>query len=162
MKHRSLLLVATVFGFAVLFAAVGIAGTAVQDTIVFKPIAGEGKYQDRTVTFTHKKHVDEHKVTCGECHHDKDGKALTNLKEGDNVQKCIECHTKPGEVDKDKKMEWRKQKVSKKEQQKMSLEYHAEALHENCIDCHKDHNRKNKTKAAPQACTQCHENGKKE
>ena len=63
MKHRSLLLVATVFGFAVLFAAVGIAGTAVQDTIVFKPIAGEGKYQDRTVTFTHKKHVDEHKVT---------------------------------------------------------------------------------------------------
>jgi hypothetical protein len=157
MKRRSLLLIAAVLGFAVLFAAVGIAGTAMEDTIVFKPTAGEGKYQDRTVTFTHKKHIEEHKLTCGECHHDKDGKPRADLKAGDDVQKCSECHSKPGEAPKDKKMEWRKQKLSKQEQQKLSLEYRAEAFHANCVTCHKEHNRKNKTKAAPQACTQCHE-----
>mgnify|MGYP001066700617 CR=1 FL=1 len=157
MKQRSLLLIAVVCGFAVMFAAIGIAGTTVEDVIIFKPIAGEGKYQDRTVTFTHKKHIEEHKVACGECHHDENGKPLTDLKMGDDVQKCIECHTKPGEVPKDVKMEWRKKKVKRSEQKTLSLEYHAEAFHENCVDCHKDHNRKNKTKAAPQACTQCHE-----
>ncbi len=158
MKHRSLLLVVAVFGMVTLFAAaVGIAGTEVKDTITLKPIAGEGKYQDRTVTFTHKKHIEEHKLNCGECHHDENGKALTDLKAGDEVKACIECHKKPGEVPKELKMEWRKNKVSKKEMQKMELEYNAEAFHANCVDCHKDHNRKNKTKAAPQACTQCHE-----
>jgi len=156
MKRRSLILVAAVFGFATLFAAVVVAGTTVEDVITFKPIAGEGKYQDRTVTFSHTKHHEEYNIGCGECHHDENGKALTNLKVGDNVQKCIECHSKPGEVATDEKMKWRKEKISRKDQKKMSLEYHAEALHENCIECHKDYNKKNKTKAAPQACTQCH------
>ena len=41
------------------------------------------------------------------------------------------------------------------------MEYHAEALHENCISCHKDYNKKNKTKAAPQSCTKCHPKKKK-
>lgn len=43
------------------------------------------------ITFSHAKHVDEYKAGCGECHHNKDGKVL-ELKKGDSVQKCIECH----------------------------------------------------------------------
>ena len=31
-------------------------------------------------------------IGCGECHHDKDNKPLNNLKIGDDVQNCIECH----------------------------------------------------------------------
>jgi hypothetical protein len=150
-------MITAVFGFAVLFAAIAIAGTTVKDVITFEPIAGEGKYQDRTVTLSHKKHIEEYDIGCGECHHDENGKALSNLKAGDDVKACIECHTKPGEVPKDVKMEWRKKRVKRDEQKKLSLEYHAEAFHENCITCHKSYNRKNKTKAAPQTCTKCHE-----
>ncbi len=156
MKRRSLILIAAVSGFAMLFAGVVVAGTDFEDVIILKPIAGEGKYQDRTVTLTHKKHYEEYNIGCGDCHHDENGKPLSDLKIGDDVQECIECHSKPGEVPKDEKMKWRKERVPRKEQQKMSLEYHAEAFHENCIECHKDFNKKNKTKAAPQACTQCH------
>ncbi len=157
MKRRTLLLIAAAFSFVVLYAAAVFAGTTVPETITLKPQAGTGKYQDRTITFTHKKHIDEHKIACGECHHDANGKALTNLKPGDDVKACIECHKKPGEVPRDVKMKWRKEKLSRKQQQKMSLEYLAEAFHENCVTCHKQYNRKNKTRAAPQACTQCHQ-----
>ena len=52
-------------------------------------------------------------------------------------------------------------KASKKEIAAKEMEYHAEAIHENCITCHKAYNKKNKTKAAPQACTKCHPKKKK-
>ena len=41
------------------------------------------------------------------------------------------------------------------------VELVAEAIHANCISCHKDYNKKNKTKAAPQSCTKCHPKKKK-
>jgi hypothetical protein len=102
------------------------------------------------VTFTHQKHASEYKIGCGECHHDDQGKPLTNLKEGDPVKSCFDCHNKPGEL-KGKKAEG----LSDKEK----LAYHANALHQNCIDCHKQHNKETKTKAAPQTCKECHPKG---
>jgi hypothetical protein len=98
------------------------------------------------ITFSHAKHSDDYKIGCGECHHDKDNKPLT-LKKGDSAQKCIECHKKPGEI---------KGKEAQSMSDKEKREYHANALHDNCIDCHKDYNKKNNTKAAPQTCTKCH------
>ncbi len=47
-------------------------------------------------TFSHKKHNEEYKIGCGECHHDAKGKPLNDLKLGDDVQGCIECHKIPG------------------------------------------------------------------
>lgn len=99
------------------------------------------------VEFSHAKHVDEYKAACGECHHDENGKARTDLKKGDAVEKCIECHKKPGEI---------KGKDAKGLDAKQKREYHVNALHDNCRDCHKAHNKKNKTKAAPVTCTGCH------
>jgi len=98
--------------------------------------------------FTHKKHAEEYKIGCGECHHDKNGAPLNDLKKNDNVENCIACHTKPGQAPRPKD----KTKLSLKEK----LEYHAEAIHENCIKCHKEYNKKNDTKAAPSSCSKCH------
>ncbi|GEM_PF-362036 len=100
------------------------------------------------VIFTHKKHIQEHKIGCGECHHDKDGKPLNNLTENDEVKGCIACHTKPGKAPRKKG----KEKLSSREK----LKFHAEALHKNCIVCHKTYNKKNNTKAAPSSCSKCH------
>lgn len=111
------------------------------------------KHKKGIVLFTHKKHAKEHKIGCGQCHHDKEGKPLNDLKDNDKVDACIACHTKPGQAPRPKD---KTKKLSKKEKR----EYHAEAIHENCIACHKEHNKKNNTKAAPSSCSKCHPKGK--
>ena len=131
------------------FAATGIyAGTEVKDEIVMENPAY--KHKKGIVTFTHKKHHEEYKLGCGECHHDKDGKPLNDLKMGDDVQGCIECHKKPGKAKSSKD-----NKLTEKEER----EYHANALHDNCIGCHKDDNKKKTGKTAgpaPTKCNDCH------
>lgn len=161
MNKKFLILV--VVGCAVLFFAAGIYAKKVADVIPLEDPA----YKEHTkgvVQFSHGKHQKEYaeqypdlyKNGCGECHHDKDGKPLASLKEGDDVQKCIECHKKPGEVPKEVKQEWKAKKVKKKEKDKMAREWHAEAIHDNCRACHKAHNKKTKTKDAPTTCAACH------
>ena len=144
MKRRALLIsVAAVV--ATLFVAAGIyAGTTAPDVIEMK--AGYD-HKKGIISFSHKKHSTEYKAACGDCHHDAQGKPLADLKEGDDVKGCFECHNKPGEL---------KGKKAKGLSDKEKLEYHANALHDNCIGCHKDYNKKNKTKAAPATCSKCH------
>jgi cytochrome c553 len=128
------------------------AGTQVADEIQLNS-PGYEKHTKGIVVFNHKKHSEEYAQSCGECHHDDKGNPRTDLKMGDEVHKCIECHKKPGERPKGKNAP----KLNKKQR----LEYQAEAMHYNCKDCHKAYNKKNKTKAAPTTCTKCHPKKKK-
>jgi len=86
----------------ILFMAAGLLTAA--DTPDVVKIENQGYKKDRkgAVTFTHKKHSEDYKIACTECHHVyKDGKNL--WKEGDPVKKCVECHDpkkKNGKVDK--------------------------------------------------------------
>ena len=162
MIKKHLLRIATI-GISMLFVAAGIYAKTVPDVIKLQDPAYE-KHKKGVVEFTHKKHQDDYAKQypefyengCGECHHDKDGKPLSSLKEGDDVQKCIECHKIPAEAPKGKKA---KKKLSKKEKIK---DYHAEALHANCRGCHKKYNKKYKPKQkAPTTCTKCHPKKKK-
>ena len=134
------------------------AGTTVEDTFDMKTKEYK-KHTYNPAPFTHKKHAEDYNISCGECHHDADGKAL-ELTMGDNVQRCIECHKIPGKAPKVKKGE-KKLKGAEKRQ------YHAEALHDNCISCHKDFNKDFKKKnpgkkkgPAPTSCKKCHPGGK--
>jgi hypothetical protein len=148
MNKRSLLMVMVVVGIAVFFIAGGlIASPTVDDVIKMQNEAYE-THTKSIVEFTHKKHVEDYNITCGECHHDEKGQPLTELKEGDTVQNCIECHSIPSEKPKGKDAP----KLTKQEE----LKYHAEAIHMNCRDCHKEYNKKHETKAAPTTCTGCH------
>ena len=157
------LMVMVVVGCAALFVAGGIYAKAVPEIIKLEDPAYK-EHKKGTVEFHHLKHQTEYakqypdlyKNGCGECHHDKEGKPLTNLKAGDDVQKCIECHKIASEAPKGKKA---KKKLSKKEKIK---EYHAEALHENCKGCHKAFNKEYKPKKAPTTCAKCHPGSKDE
>ena len=104
-------------------------------------IENKGYQKDKKgpVTFSHKKHHDEYKEACTECHHDyKDGK--NTWKEGDPVKKCSECHD-----------------PEKKNGKVMKLQ---NAYHRNCKNCHKEVVEKDSSKKAPyKKCTKCH--GKK-
>lgn len=155
MKLRALLLIMFIVGITSFFAAQSIfAENDVSDEIKMEN-AAYAKHNKGIVTFTHKKHMDEYakqfpdffKNGCGECHHDENSAPLA-LKKGDNVQSCIECHNKPGERPKGKDAP----KLSNKER----LAYHAEALHYNCKDCHKNVNEKTGKKTAPTTCAKCH------
>ena len=160
--RKKYLRVSVVVALATLFIAAGIYAKATPDVIPLQDPAYK-KHKKGVVQFEHKKHFDAYskdypefyKNKCGECHHDKDGKPLTELKDGDDVQKCIECHKEPAEAPKGKKA---KKKLSKKEKIK---EDHAEALHENCRGCHKKFNKKYKPKKAPTTCAKCHPKKKK-
>ena len=158
-KH---LITTAIIGVAILFISAGIYAKSVPDVI---PLADPAykKHKKGVVKFEHKKHWGDYskeypefyKNGCGECHHDDKGKPLAELKDGDDVQKCIECHKIPAEAPKGKKA---KKKLSKKEKIK---EYHAEALHANCKGCHKKFNKKYKPKKAPTTCNKCHPKKKK-
>jgi len=155
MKLKALFFTLTLVGIACVFLAGGIqAGTQVADVIPMDNPAYE-KHTKGIVQFSHKKHAADYGASCGDCHHDDKGQPL-ELKEGDDVQSCIACHKIPSQVPKDVKKEWKAKKLKKAETNKLKLEYHAEALHANCIDCHKKWNKKNKSKAAPTSCTKCH------
>jgi len=108
------------------------------------------QYQD--FTFSHKKHAEDYKIACTDCHHVyKEKKNVWKV--GDPVQKCEGCHNI---VDLTKKKD------------PMSL---YAAFHNNCVGCHKTHMKayKKEAKAAkaagkpkpakpkiPVGCTKCH------
>ena len=151
--RKSFLLIFAIIGIAVLFITAGLyAGTCVSDVVKMENKAYK-KHKKSIIMFSHKKHVEDYKAGCGECHHDENNKALDTLKEGDNVQNCIECHKIPSERPKGKNAP----KLTKKER----LQYHAEAIHYNCKGCHKKFNKKKGLKskdkgAAPTTCSKCH------
>ena len=139
---KKLLLLAGAVCFVSLFISAGLfAGSTAPDVIKMKDKAyGDDGHTKGICEFQHKKHAKERDLKCGDCHHDDKGVAL-ELKEGDNVKLCIECHKKPGE---------------KPKGEAEKLEYHAEAMHGKCKKCHKTYNKKNNTKAAPTTCSGCH------
>jgi len=144
MSKRSLLSILLIVFAALFFSAVIYAGTKVSDVVTMENKAYT-KHKKSIVMFSHKKHAEEYKIGCGECHHDANGKPLTSLKAGDEVKGCIECH----------KIASRKPKgttLSRKER----LAYHAEAIHYNCVGCHKKFKKETGKKTAPTSCAKCH------
>ncbi len=149
--RKNYLIIMAVFGIAALFLATTVyAGSNPPDVV---KLDKGYKHKKGIITFGHKKHVEDYKAGCGDCHHDANNKPLNNLKAGDDVKACIECHKKPGERPKGKGAP----KLNKKQR----LEYVAEAFHYNCKGCHKKFNKKTGTKAAPTTCTKCHPKKKK-
>ena len=143
MKSRSIMITIAVVT-ASLFLAVGLYAASAPDVIPMNDSRYK-KHKKAIVQFTHTKHAKDYKIACGEWHHDDAGKPL-ELKDGDPVQKCGDCHKEFGKLAKaDKKMK-KAAKIKK---------YQKEAVHANCIGCHK------KEKKGPKKCAECHPKKKK-
>lgn len=156
--RKKIIFIGTITGILALFSAAGIyaASSTVQDVIKMENKAYT-KHKKGIVEFSHKKHTEEYKVGCCECHHDATGKPLENLKQGDEVQACMECH---------KKASYITGKGAKGLTKEQKREYHANAIHDNCKGCHKKFNKgkglKSKDEgAAPTTCKSCHPKTKK-
>ncbi|MBW1650552.1 MAG: cytochrome c3 family protein [Deltaproteobacteria bacterium] len=146
MKKKLLLLAVAVL-FVSFFISAGLFADSTPQDIINMESKAYTEHKKGICEFPHKKHAEDLKLECGTCHHDDKGAAL-ELKAGDDVQKCIECHNKPGEKPKGKD--------APKLTPKQKREYHADMMHAQCKGCHKDYNKENKTKAAPATCKGCH------
>jgi len=161
--RRTLLLAMALMIVPILISTGVFAGKEVKDIVTFDNPA-YSKHKEAIVSFNHKKHSADfydtypelYESTCGQCHHDADNKKLETLKEGDEVQNCIECHKKPAYI---------KGKAAKGLSKEQKRENHANALHDNCKDCHKKYNKERKLKPkqegyAPKTCVTCHDKSK--
>ena len=128
-------------GIAVLTGLLFVAAGAL--TAVEKPappddviIENQGYKSDKKgpVKLSHKKHNEDYKVACTECHHEyEDGKNV--WEECDPVKKCADCHS-----------------PLKKEGKVLKLNL---AYHRNCKNCHKEAIAQGK-EAPFKKCTECH------
>ena len=131
-KRLLMLVMVALAGFA--FISVGVLTAAdAPDEIV---IENEGYEADKkgAVEFAHKKHHEEYKAACTDCHHEyEEGKNM--WKQGDPVKKCAECHNplpEEGDV--------------------MKLQ---NAYHKSCKNCHKAEIAEGKD-APFKKCNDCH------
>lgn len=145
MKKRLLLVLAVAIMGAALVLAVAYAAQQVPDKMTMNSKVYL-KHTKTLVTFTHKKHNEDYKISCTECHHvHKDSKNV--WKQGDEVQKCDACHSEAkAPTGKDAPNLSKEEKVKK---------YHYSAIHDNCKGCHGDLKKAGKP-TGPTACKDCH------
>jgi hypothetical protein len=142
-RFLTILAVAVLMG-TVVFLGLSGAAQEVADTFVIKSKLWK-EHTKSGVEFSHKKHSEEYGAKCVACHHViENGKNV--WKEGDKVQKCMECHNEPT-IKGEKKLP--------KDKQKLNLKL---AYHNNCQVCHKKLKRKDREKYAdiPITCIKCH------
>jgi hypothetical protein len=149
MRSKRFWVMLMIAGIAFLFiaAAINAQETEKRDVLEMKNTKAFAEHKHGIVKFNHKKHIDAkpngYGIACGECHHDKEGKPLANLKATDKVQGCFECHSKPDKPKKESSM-------TDEEWKKLNLSYYYGAMHENCIGCHKTQGK------GPVKCAECH------
>ena len=133
-----------------IFLICGIGQTESEIPLVFKyelPVVNDRLYASHSVTFTHATHAMDYKITCVQCHH--------TLKPGAVAVKknCVDCH---------ENIELRRYMeaiyiIPEKER----MDYHILAIHNQCINCHKETKRYGVVAKAPVACWGCHVRQKK-
>ena len=147
-----LLTVLAVAGLMCSVALLGLSGAAEQKAPEKMEIQAKlwSKHTKGPVNFQHKKHAEEYKVKCEDCHHVYENGKNT-WKEGDKVQKCMECHNE-ATIKGEKKLPKDKQALN------LKLSYH-----KNCQGCHKKMKKKDKAKYGkiPTTCIKCHTKSKK-
>ncbi len=143
-RSVSCILTAALFVFSVV--ALVYAADKAPDTITLKPSLW-ANLTKAPVVLTHKKHAEDYKIACDQCHHVyKDGKNV--WKQGDAVDKCDKCHTE-ATIQGEKKLP--------PDQQKLNLKL---AYHNNCIPCHQKLKKEKADTKAPVTCAQCHPGAK--
>jgi hypothetical protein len=104
------------------------------------PVANERAYKRHTATFTHSKHAMDYNITCVRCHH--------TLEPGATAvdESCRDCHGSEARTS------LRNQGVPGEERGQPYLI----AIHDMCVDCHKEIKANNPQVKVPLACWRCH------
>ncbi len=142
---------AALFGLAISVAA---AQQAVPDLIDFEGAVDGGGSKEvyrsaytGPVKFQHAKHSEDYGAACGDCHHDSDLEPIESY-DPDEIYSCIECHDEEGLI---------RGPIAENEASESDLiTYRANAIHMQCIGCHRRYNDQNHLVQAPESCITCH------
>ena len=97
------------------------------------------------VTFNHAGHVNDIGLACNACHH------TLEPEETEVEEHCSDCHTEPGFI---------RGKEADNLGEDELIEHYLNALHAQCIDCHKQRKVEDRNRSIPVGCTQCHDRSK--
>jgi hypothetical protein len=94
------------------------------------------------VTFNHGGHVSDYGISCQRCHH--------TLESGETAveEHCRDCHDATGFV---------RGKAAEGLSEDELIEHYLNALHAQCINCHKQNKVEDRKRNNPLGCTQCHD-----
>ena len=128
----------------------GIGFTESEIPFVFKhdlSVVNDRLYTSHSVTFTHAAHIMEYKITCVQCHH--------MLEPGATAveERCADCH----EGTDMRNYAGAREIISDEER----IEYYILAIHDQCINCHKETKQHSGVAKVPVACWGCHIRKKK-
>ncbi len=99
------------------------------------------------VKFQHAKHVEDYGAGCGDCHHDSDFEPIESH-DPDETYSCSECHEEEGLI---------RGPIAENDASDSDLiAYRANALHLQCIGCHRQYNDEKKVVRVPESCITCH------
>ena len=97
------------------------------------------------VTFDHAGHVNKIGLTCNACHH------TLAPQETEVEEHCSDCHGQPGFI--------RGKEAASLPEEEL-IEHYLNALHAQCIGCHKQKKLEDRSQNIPIGCTQCHDRTK--
>ncbi len=109
------------------------------------PVAEDSMYKSHMVTFAHAKHAMQFKITCVQCHHTLEPGAIAV------EETCRDCHGR----------EAIRNQQNRRAPGEKKIRPYLIALHDMCIDCHKEIKKFTSNVKAPLACWQCHIRKKK-
>ena len=145
MKIKLILL--TVILSIFLFQIYGIGYTESEIPYVFKySLSTRNMNTANQVVFNHSKHAMDYKVTCVNCHHQLEAGA------GAVNENCIDCHGKEA---------IRINQQNRRIPGEKRAQPYLIALHQMCIECHKEVKANNSYSTVPVACWRCHNREKK-
>jgi hypothetical protein len=97
------------------------------------------------VVFAHARHVTDYGLSCNACHHTLEDDEM------EVEEHCRDCHTEAGFIQGKKADELGEEEL---------IEHYLNALHVQCIGCHKQKKIENRNRKIPVGCTQCHDRTK--
>ena len=97
------------------------------------------------VIFNHAGHVNDIGLSCNACHH------TLEPQETEVEESCRDCHGEPGFV---------RGKDAENLAEDELIEHYLNALHAQCIGCHKQKKIEDRKRKIPIGCTQCHDRSK--
>lgn len=120
---------------------IGYAGSEVPKVLTYQLSFNKLTYSSHSVTFKHATHAMNYKIGCIRCHHTLEKGAMAV------EEACTDCHTNT---------EMRSFPQAENIPEESRTDYYFLAIHDQCVNCHKEVRKSDEWTKAPVGCWRCH------
>jgi hypothetical protein len=125
---------------------IGNAGSDIPKSFEYDLSYNKWAYSSHAVTFAHATHAMNYKIACIRCHHTLEEDAIAV------EETCRDCHMNT---------EMRSFPQAESIPEEDRIDYYFLAIHDQCINCHKEVRKSDEWTKAPVGCWRCHVHQKK-